>query len=309
MGPKPKGKSVMSRIILITGASSAFGRLTAEALAKAGHTVYASMRATAGQNAPEVAKLAAFSKENGVDLRTVELDVLSQGSVDAAVGTVIGESGRIDVLIHNAGHMSFGPAEAFTPEQFAQLYDINVLSTQRVNRAALPQMRKQGRALLVWVSSSSARGGTPPYLSPYFAAKAAMDSLAVSYAGELTTWGIETAIIVPGAFTKGTNHFAHSGSPADKARAAEYNDGPYAGLPDLALKGLASLEPADADAGTVAEAIVRVVGMPFGKRPFRTHIDPSQDGAEIVNGVADRVRAEMFRRIGIEDLLSPKVNV
>jgi hypothetical protein len=135
-----------------------------------------------------------------------------------------------------------------------------------------------------------------------------MDSLAVSYAGELTRWGIETSIIVPGAFTKGTNHFVHSGTPADKARVAEYDEGPYAGLPDLALKGLASLEPADADAGTVAEAIVRVVGMPFGKRPFRIHIDPSQDGAEIVNGVADRVRAEMFRRIGIADLLSPRVN-
>jgi len=145
-------------------------------------------------------------------------------------------------------------------------------------------------------------------LSPYFAAKAAMDSLAVSYAGELTRWGIETSIIVPGAFTKGTNHFAHSGSPADKARAAEYNEGPYAGLPDQALKGLASLEPADADVGAVAEAIVRVVDMPFGQRPFRTHIDPSQDGAEIVNGVADRVRAEMFRRIGIADLLAPRVN-
>ncbi len=297
----------MRKIILITGASSGFGRLTAEALAKAGHTVYASMRETAGQNAPEVAKVAAFSKENGVDLRTVELDVLSQESVDAAVSKVIGESGRIDVLIHNAGHMSFGPAEAFTPEQFAQLYDINVLSTQRVNRAALPQMRKQGRALLVWVSSSSARGGTPPYLSPYFAAKAAMDSLAVSYAGELTRWGIETAIIVPGAFTKGTNHFAHAGSPADKARAAAYNEGPYAGVPEQALKGLASLEPADADVRAVAEAIVKVVDLPFGKRPFRTHIDPSQDGSEIVNGVADRVRAEMFRRIGLEDLLSPRI--
>jgi NAD(P)-dependent dehydrogenase (short-subunit alcohol dehydrogenase family) len=204
--------------------------------------------------------------------------------------------------------MSFGPAEAFTPEQFAQLYDINVLSTQRVNRAALPQLRKQGKGLLVWVSSSSARGGTPPYLSPYFAAKAAMDSLAVSYAGELTRWGIETSIIVPGAFTKGTNHFAHSGKPADTARAAEYDDGPYAGVPDMALKGLASLEPTDADAADVAKEIVRVVDLPFGKRPFRSHIDPSEDGAEIVNGVADRVRAEMFRRIGIADLLRPRVN-
>jgi NAD(P)-dependent dehydrogenase (short-subunit alcohol dehydrogenase family) len=295
------------QVIVITGASSGFGALTARALAKAGHTVYASMRETAGRNAPQVAAVAAFSKENSVELKAVELDVASDASVTAGIAAVVHLEGRIDVIIHNAGHMAFGPAEAFTPEQFANLYDVNVLSTQRVNRAVLPYMRKQGRGLVVWVSSSSTRGGTPPYLSPYFAAKAAMDSLAVSYAAELTRWGIETAIIVPGAFTKGTNHFAHSGSPADEIRAAEYNNGPYAGIPDQALKGLAALEPADADAASVAVAIVDVVSLPFGTRPFRTHIDPSEDGAEIVNGVADRVRAEMFRRIGLEDLLRPRV--
>lgn len=90
-----------------------------------------------------------------------------------------------------------------------------------------------------------------------------MDSLAVSYAAELTRWGIETSIIVPGAFTQGTNHFAHSGSPADTARAAEYNDGPYKGVPEQALQGLAALEPVDADAGSVAVAIVDVIGMPL----------------------------------------------
>jgi NAD(P)-dependent dehydrogenase (short-subunit alcohol dehydrogenase family) len=225
--------------------------------------------------------------------------------VEAGIAKIIAENGRLDVVVHNAGHMSFGPAEAFTPEQFAQLYDINVLSTQRVNRAALPQMRKQGRGLVVWVSSSSARGGTPPYLSPYFAAKAAMDSLAVSYASELTRWGIETSIIVPGAFTKGTNHFAHSGSPADKDRAKEYDEGPYAGLPEQSLKGLASLEPADADVSAVAKAIVAVVDMPLGKRPFRVHIDPTQDGAEVAFGVIDRVRTEMLHRVGLDELLRP----
>ncbi|NTJ61442.1 SDR family oxidoreductase [Agrobacterium rhizogenes] len=293
------------QVIVITGASSGFGALTARALAKVGHTVYAGIRETQGRNVAQVAAAAAFAKDNGVDLRTVELDVASDASVEAGIAAVVAEQGHIDTIIHNAGHMSFGPAEAFTPEQFAELYDINVLSTQRVNRAMLPYMRKEGKGLVVWVSSSSTRGGTPPYLSPYFAAKAAMDSLAVSYASELTRWGIETVIIVPGAFTKGTNHFAHSGSPADKARAAEYDNGPYAGVPDQALKGLASLEPADADAASVATAIVEVVDMPFGTRPFRTHIDPSEDGAEIVNGVADRVRAELFRRIGLEDLLKP----
>ena len=94
----------MSKIILVTGASSGFGRLTAEALARAGHTVYASMRETTGRNAPEVAKVAAFSQTHDVDLRTIELDVLSQDSVDAAVAKVIADTGRIDVLVHNAGH-------------------------------------------------------------------------------------------------------------------------------------------------------------------------------------------------------------
>jgi len=295
------------QVIVVTGASSGFGALAARTLARAGHIVYASMRGTTGRNAPQVEAAKQYAAEHKVDLRTVELDVASQESADAAIRQIVAEQGRLDVVIHNAGHMSFGPAEAFTPEQFAELYDINVLSTQRVNRAALPQLRQQGRGLLVWVSSSSARGGTPPYLSPYFAAKAAMDSLAVSYASELTRWGIETSIVVPGAFTKGTNHFVHSGKPADEVRADEYHNGPYAGLPEQSLKGLASLEPADADVGEVAAAITRIVGTPFGKRPFRVHIDPSQDGAEIVNGVADRVRSEMFRRIGLEDLLHPAV--
>jgi NAD(P)-dependent dehydrogenase (short-subunit alcohol dehydrogenase family) len=296
----------MKQVIVITGASSGFGALAARALARSGHIVYAGMRGTESRNALQVENARRYATEHNVDLRTVELDVQSDRSVVAAIDSIVGDCGRLDVVIHNAGHMSFGPAEAFTPEQFAELYDINVLSTQRVNRAALPQLRKQGRGLVLWVSSSSARGGTPPYLSPYFAAKAAMDSLAVSYAGELARWGIETSIIVPGAFTKGTNHFAHSGSPADALRVAEYANGPTADIPETAMKGLAALEPADADVSAVADAIVNVVNMPFGRRPFRVHIDPSQDGAEIVNGIADRVRAEMLRRIGLEDLLHPR---
>src|SRR5207245_4274755 len=96
-----------------------------------------------------------------------------RGRRPAAIEQIITAHGRLDVVIHNAGHMVFGPAEAFTPEQFAELYDVNVLSAQRVNRAALPQLRRQGKGLLIWVSSSSSAGGTPPYLAPYFAAKAA----------------------------------------------------------------------------------------------------------------------------------------
>jgi NAD(P)-dependent dehydrogenase (short-subunit alcohol dehydrogenase family) len=294
-------------IILVTGASSGFGLMTAKALAEAGHTVYASMRETTGRNVPQVAAVAAWAAENKADLRTVELDVQSDASVDAGIARIIADAGRLDVIVHNAGHMVFGPAEAFTLEQLVQQYDVNVLGAQRVNRAALPHLRGQRKGLLIWVGSSSTRGGTPPFLGPYFAAKAAMDALAVTYSTELSLWGIETTIMVPGAFTKGTNHFTHSGKPADAARVAEYEAGPYAGIADKVLKKLAGLEPADADPAEVARQIVRIVDLPFGKRPFRVHVDPSQDGAEIVNGVADRMRREMYRNIDLENLLQPAV--
>jgi NAD(P)-dependent dehydrogenase (short-subunit alcohol dehydrogenase family) len=295
----------MKGLVVVTGASSGFGRLTAEALALNGHTVYAAMRETLGRNAPQLRAVKDFSAQHKADLRAIELDVGNQGSVDAAVETIIKADGHIDTVVHNAGHMVFGPAEAFTPEQFAELYDVNVLSTQRVNRAALPQLRQQGRGLLVWVSSSSVAGGTPPYLSPYFAAKAGMDALAVLYARELALWGIETSIIVPGAFTKGTNHFAHAGVPADKARLAEYEAGPYKGYGKKIQEAFAAIVPEDADVDGVAAAIVKVVDAPFGKRPFRVHIDPTQDGAEVAFGVIDRVRTEMLHRVRLDELLRP----
>jgi NAD(P)-dependent dehydrogenase (short-subunit alcohol dehydrogenase family) len=296
----------VKKIIVITGASSGFGAMAARALAKAGHTVYASMRDTGGRNATAVAEVAAFAKDNGADLRSIDIDVGSQPSVDAGIAKIIETHQRLDVVLHNAGHMVFGPAEAFTPEQLAELYDVNVLSTQRVNRAALTHMRKQRAGLLVWVSSSSSAGGTPPYLSPYFAAKAGMDALAVQYARELSPWGIETSIIVPGAFTRGTNHFAHAGHPADAARAAEYEAGPTKGLGDEIQKAFAAIVPVDADPEAVADSIVAVVDAPFGKKPFRVHVDPTEDGAAVAFAVMDRVRAEMLRRVGLSDLLTPR---
>ena len=299
----------MKRVILITGASSGFGELAAKALANSGHIVYATMRGTTGESADKVRELAAYAKESGVDLLTTELDVTSQDSADKAVRMIVAAQGRLDVVIHNAGHMTFGPLEAFTPEQIALEYDINVVSTQRVNRAALPVMRKQRRGLLIWNSSSSAAGGTPPYLGPYFAAKAGMDALAVAYARELTRWGIETSIVVPGAFTKGTNHFANASGPNDKATLAEYEKGPFHGLGEQVKTAFASIVPEDADVQSVADAMVAIVEAPRGRRPFRVGVDPTNDGSMVVNPVLDRVREEMLRRVGLGDLLAVNTNV
>jgi len=166
-----------------------------------------------------------------------------------------------------------------------------------------PLSALEDRAVLPHMPPPAAR--RPICLSPYFAAKAAMDSLAVLYARELARWGIETTIIVPGAFTKGTNHFAHSGRPADQARAAEYEAGPYRGFAEQVQKAFAAIVPDDADAGGVADRIVSVVDAPFDKRPFRVHYDPAQDGANVGFTVLDRLRAEMLHRVGLSDLLKP----
>src|ERR1022692_201892 len=264
----------MPKTIVITGASSGFGASSARHLADAGHTVYAGIRGTTGKNAQAVADAVDYASQHHVQLRpiemdvsdqgsvdavhldraqldvvlagVVEMDVSDQGSVDAAIATILTEAGGIDVVVHNAGHMVLGPAEAFTVEQVAAVYDTNVLSTQRVNRSVLPHLRAKRDGLLLWVGSTSTRGGTPPYLGPYFAAKAAMDSLAVSYAAEVARFGIDTVIVVPGSFTTGTNHFANAGHAQDDDVAQDYE----ARLPDLmkqVAEKLAELAPADAD--------------------------------------------------------------
>jgi NAD(P)-dependent dehydrogenase (short-subunit alcohol dehydrogenase family) len=130
-----------------------------------------------------------------------------------------------------------------------------------------------------------------PFLAPYFAARAAMDSLAQTYAGVLTGWGIETSIMVPGIFTKGTNHFA-----TIRATEEHLEDGPYRGYDEQVMKGSAALVPPEEDPEDVEIAIVNVVNTPYGQRPV--HAEPSDDGSAVVNGVADRVRRELMQNLG-----------
>lgn len=167
----------------------------------------------------------------------------------------------------------------------------------------LPHLCEQGNGLLVWVGSTSTRGGTPPYLAPYFAAKAAEDSLAVSYAAELARFGIDTVLVVPCSFTTGTNHFAKAGHAEDAEGARAY-DALLFDLMEQVRARIAELSPDDADSTEVARQIVRVVDLPKGERPFRVHIDPANDGAEAVNELGDIIRSNFYDRIGLADLLS-----
>ena len=296
---------MQKQIILVTGAGTGIGKLSARSLAEAGHVVYASMRDIAGRNSGRAAEMRSHAAARGLQLHPLELDVLSQASADAAAATIVREQGHLDVVMQNAGHLVVGPTEAFTPEEIAKVFDTNVLGAQRVNRAVLPYLRKQESGLMLWISSTTTKGGFPPFMGPYGAAKAAMDSLAVTLAYEIARFGIETSIVVPGAFTQGTDHFPSAGNPADAATAAAY--GRYDGVMDRIGERLSALTPDDADPQAVADEIVRIVGLPAGQRPMRSVIDFVGDGAKEVFEVSERVRIDFARRIGMADLLEAKV--
>ena len=296
---------MQKQIILVTGAGTGIGKLSAQSLAEAGHVVYASMRDIAGRNSGRAAEMRSHAAAQGLQLHPLELDVLSQASADAAAAAIVREQGHLDVVMQNAGHLVVGPTEAFTPEEIAKVFDTNVLGAQRVNRAVLPYLRKQESGLMLWISSTTTKGGFPPFMGPYGAAKAAMDSLAVTLAYEIARFGIETSIVVPGAFTKGTDHFPSAGKPADAATAAAYAR--YDGVMDQIGERLSAPTPDDADPQAVADEIVRIVGLPASQRPMRSLIDFVGDGAKEVFEVSERVRIDFARRIGMADLLEAKV--
>jgi NAD(P)-dependent dehydrogenase (short-subunit alcohol dehydrogenase family) len=234
----------MPKTIVVTSASSGIGGATAMALARAGHTVYAGIQDVHGHHAAAPGRLAALAAEAGVALRTIEIDLMFQASVEAAIGRIIAETGRIDVLVHNSAYRLSGPATAFTPEQLARLYELNVLTTQWVNRAVLSPMRREGAGLIVWVSGISAAGTTPPYLAPYFA-MANMESVARLYADALGRWGIDCCSVLPRAFSR-------------RATTSEYEE---------------------VDAASVANVIAEIVDTPQGQRPSRVYVHPAQPGA------------------------------
>ncbi|AJY77549.1 oxidoreductase [Paenibacillus beijingensis] len=294
-------------VVLVTGASSGIGYLSAKSLAAKGHTVYASMRDIGGRNARKAEELCDYAEAHGYTLRPIELDVLSQTSADQAVRTIVEEQGRLDVVMHNAGHLVVGVVEAYTPQEIMNVFETNVLGSQRVNRAALPYMRARQSGLLLWISSTTVRGGFPPFLGPYVAAKAAMDSLAQSMAYEVAKFGIETSFVVPGAFTKGTSHFPNAGRPQDDATSAEYER--INGLLEEVGARLSDLTPPEADPQAVADEVARIVSLPAGSRPARAVIDFVNDGAEEVTELSEKVRIEFIRRIGLDDLLTASASM
>ncbi len=285
-------KLTMTKSILITGASTGFGRDTAETLARAGHKVFASMRD------PEAKNRAHADALRGQNIEVVELDVTDSQSVDRAVAAVIASAGRIDVLINNAGVAAAGVSEAFTAEQASALFDVNVIGLHRVTRAVLPELRRHNDGLIINIGSIVGRV-TFPFFALYGASKFAVEALTDSLRYEVSQLGIDVALVQPSAYP--TEMYASATMPADMGRAAEYGD--IGEIPKAMFEQFESMFSAS-DAPNphdVAEAIATLIVTPKGERPPRTVVGASY-GADTLNDATAPVQAGVVEALGLGHL-------
>lgn len=186
----------MGKTVLITGASSGFGYLTALLLAKQGWTVYAGYRDPAG-----AAELTAEAETAGCasHIRPIRLDVTIESEIREAVERIKLQSGRLDALINNAGYAAGGFVEETPLAVWQEQFSVNVFGVVAVTREALPLLRASGDGRIVLVGSVSGRIGFPA-LGPYCASKHALEGLAESLRLELAAFGVKVSIVEPGPY-------------------------------------------------------------------------------------------------------------
>lgn len=289
----------MSKKILITGANGGFGKLTVKTLLKNGHQVAATMRDISGRNKSEAEE---FIAEGA---KVIEMDVTNDTSVRKGVEQAINELGGLDVVINNAGKGVSGMQEHFTPDDFQKLFDINVIGVQRVNRAALPYMRKQGSGLLIHISSLLGRIALPFY-GPYQATKWALEAMAENYRVELSGFGVQSVIVEPGGFP--TTFIANLMLPSDTTRNESY--GEFMNVPGMALAGFEeNLKKTPGQTPQkVADAISELIDKPIEERPFRTIVDfmAWRDGIQAYNDQFEQLTQGIYSAFGMEGMLNVK---
>ncbi len=285
----------MEQTILVTGSTSGFGRLTVETLARQGYRVFAGMRAAAGKNAPAAEELRALAQREALALQIVEIDVTDDTSVERAIAVIIETTGRLDVVVNNAGVSYSGPLEAFTLEQVQQQFDTNVFSVLRVNRAALPHMRKQGSGLLLQIGSIVGRLALP-FLGLYGATKFALEGLTESYRYELAPFGIDAAIIEPGTYP--TPISAKRQIAADTERAALYQDAIAAFATPFNAENRSATPP---DPQEVADAVASVIAQPAGERPLHTVVATvaQRQAPQAVNDAVTQATRSFFETLDL----------
>jgi NAD(P)-dependent dehydrogenase (short-subunit alcohol dehydrogenase family) len=181
------------KVAIVTGSATGIGYETAIHLAKNGFLTYASMR-----NLPKADQITKIAKSENLPLRVIQLDVTDDISITKAIDTVINESGKIDVLVNNAGYGLIGSIEDMSIEELKAQYETNVFGVFRVTKAVLPHMRKQHGGSIINISSIAGRIALPLY-SAYVSTKFAIEGLSESMAYELEPFGIKVVIIEPGA--------------------------------------------------------------------------------------------------------------
>jgi NAD(P)-dependent dehydrogenase (short-subunit alcohol dehydrogenase family) len=287
----------MSKTILITGASSGFGRTTAETLARAGHIVFASMRDPNAKNRNHAQEL----RQRGITV--VELDISSDTSVEHAVKEVLADAGRIDVLINNAGIASAGITEAFTADQAKIVFNTNVVGLLRTNRAVLPTMRAHGDGLIINIGSILGRV-TFPFFGIYGASKFAVEALTDSLRYEVSQFGVDVVLLQPSAYP--TNMYATMQQPVDAARVADY--GEIAQIPGKMFEEFRGMfASANApDPHDVAAAIAKLIATPKSARPARVVVGQAF-GADAINEAVAPIQQQVIETLGLGALASKPV--
>lgn len=283
-------------VVLVTGASTGFGRLMSVTLARKGYSVFASMRDVAGRNRTNSAELEELARKESLRIRVVELDVTSDASVQQAVERVVGEAGRIDTVVNNAGIFSSGLVESFTVEQSKQIFETNFFGPLRVNRAVLPYMRQRRSGLLMHISSLAGRLVVPS-MGVYCATKFALEAMAETLRYELSQLGIDSLIVEPGEYP--TAIFANTAEVADHTRSADY--GAVAEVPRKLFDALASTTN---DSQEVADRVAELIEMPAGSRPVRTLVGPLAQQCQPINDVALQLQTAAMQAFGVSNLMT-----
>lgn len=234
-------------VTLITGTSTGIGRVTALHLARRGHHVHATMRSPDRGAAP----LLDAARAEGLRLTVSQLDVIDPASVESAISAALRESGRIDVLVNNAGVDELGVIERTTEEQTHASFETNVLGPMRAIRAVLPGMRERRHGTIVNVSSAAARV-TGLGSGVYSATKCALEAIVEALAIEVKQFGIRVAVIEPGFFDTPIIDKATGALPTDASS-------PYADVERRIGAIYQGGKAAAGDPSDVAEVIERAI--------------------------------------------------
>jgi len=287
-----------NKVVIITGSSSGFGQLIATTLARQGYCVYAGMRDPVVRNKSIASELMDLSTHERLLLHTIEIDVTSNTSIEAAVAHVAEEQGKIDVLINNAGVMNVGITEGYTSEQVKQQMEVNFFGPVNLDRAVIPHMRKQKSGLLIHVSSLAGRL-VFPYFGIYCASKFALEAVAESYRYELSDQGVDSIIVEPGPFS--TSLISKSPKPEDLERLAVYGD--VADVPGKMLASFEEFYKSDnaVDPQVVADDIANLIVMPHNERPLRT-VSGLDYGVQNLNVVVEPIQHTLLETLGMSNM-------